>query len=71
MDVIGAIKEVFGAIRATEDKLAQREKLNNTPEMQAAAGAQQFQKDVDAGKKAVQNEDLDEVRRRLSGGSNP
>lgn len=66
LDIIGAIKEVFGAARATEEKLKQKEALNNTPQMQQAAQAEDMQKLQDQHKKDLAHENTEAIRRDLA-----
>lgn len=61
-----AIAAFFSAIGAALGLVSRRNELKNTPEMQAAARAQQENAQRDAESKAVGDEDEKTIRRNLS-----
>lgn len=66
MDIIGAIKNLFGFGQAVAEEVKQHEALVNTPEMRQAAETQDAQKRIEQIEKDVANEDLTAVQKDVA-----
>jgi patatin-like phospholipase/acyl hydrolase len=66
MDLVGLIKNFFGAIMSAVGLARQRDSEKNAPDVKAAAIAQDEQNAQDKTRKAIATKDIDEERRELA-----
>jgi predicted TPR repeat methyltransferase len=66
MDIIGLIKNLFGAVGSIFGWARGRDADENAPDIKAAAEARQEVRAVDATNKAIAKKDVDEIRRELA-----
>lgn len=66
MDVIAMITALGQATANVSKELEQRSELNNSPELQKALVIHRMQEAIDEQRKAIADEDLDEIRKLLA-----